>query len=338
MKPMTTRIAVFAAVVVLAIGGAVVYLRHVGHRDAPIRGGQSLAGQVDPAAVSAALAGPHIVFRSTALGASYGHVAIVPLARPDAPPVLTDLSCDRVYATSHGGVCLVADRGVTTTYRTLLLNASLGTAATVPVPGLPSRARSSRDGRWAVTTTFVSGHSYTDTTFSTATIVYDTSTGKSIGNLESFAFVKDGRPYRSVDINVWGVTFAADQQHFYATVKTKGMTHLAEGDLAQRRVELLNIRAECPSLSPDGTRIAYKLATGPITWRLHVLDLRTRADVAVAETRSVDDQVEWLDAGHVSYGLPRPGSAETDVWSVPADGSGAPTRLIADAWSPAIVR
>jgi hypothetical protein len=338
MRSMTTRIATFAAVVVLAVGGAVLYLGHVGRRDAPIRGDQSLAGQVDPAAVSAVLAEPHIVFRSTALGASYGHIAIVPLARPDAAPVLTDLSCDRVYATGSGGVCLVADRGVTTTYRTLLLDASLATVATLPVPGLPSRARSSPDGHWVVTTTFVSGHSYTDTTFSTATIVYDTTTRRSIGNLESFAFVRDGRAYRSVDINVWGVTFAADQRHFYATVKTRGMTHLAAGDLAERRIELLNIRAECPSLSPDGTRIAYKLATGPITWRLHVLDLRTRADVAVAETRSVDDQVEWLDGGHVSYGLPRPGSAQTDVWSVPADGSGTPTRLIADAWSPAIVR
>ena len=77
----------------------------------------------------------------------------------------------------------------------------------------------------------------------------------------------------------------------------------------------------------------------PGHWRLVDYDLVTGTTVPLAETRSVDDQVAWLDATHVLYGLPRggAGAARSDVWSVPADGSGHPSVLIPDAWSPAVV-
>ena len=63
-----------------------------------------------------------------------------------------------------------------------------------------------------------------------------------------------------------------------------------------------------------------------------MLDLATMRETPLAETRSVDDQVEWLDDGHVLYG------ASQQVWSAPADGSGRPTRFIAQAESPAVLR
>jgi hypothetical protein len=63
-----------------------------------------------------------------------------------------------------------------------------------------------------------------------------------------------------------------------------------------------------------------------------VLDLASGADVALAETRSVDDQVEWLDDGHV---LSHFGS---DIWTVRADGSGSPQVYLKNADSPAVVR
>jgi Tol biopolymer transport system component len=99
---------------------------------------------------------------------------------------------------------------------------------------------------------------------------------------------------------------------------------------------------ECPSLSPDGTRIAFKQRSdggfGPVTWRLAVLDLGTGAVTPLAETRNVDDQAAWLDDDTVMYGLSRTeGSAVTDVWAVPADGTGAPLVLIEGAWSPRVV-
>ena len=100
--------------------------------------------------------------------------------------------------------------------------------------------------------------------------------------------------------------------------------------------------AECPSLSPDGTRVAYKKRLGsnkPGEWRLAVLDLSTGRETLLAETRSVDDQAEWLDDHQVLYGLSRQGAEGTisDIWAVPADGTGAPRVLIAQASSPAVV-
>ena len=88
---------------------------------------------------------------------------------------------------------------------------------------------------------------------------------------------------------------------------------------------------ECPSLSPDETRVAFKRREGN-NWRLHVLDLDTGREYPLAETRSVDDQVEWLDDERILYGLVK------DVWVVPADGSGQPQIHIRDALSPAVVR
>jgi len=67
---------------------------------------------------------------------------------------------------------------------------------------------------------------------------------------------------------------------------------------------------------------------------LSVLDLATGTRTALAETRSVDDQPSWLDPNTIGYAVPR-GSGDSDIWSVPADGSGRPRLLIPHAESPA---
>jgi hypothetical protein len=193
-------------------------------------------------------------------------------------------------------------------------------------------------------TVFVSGHSYTDVGFSTVTEIVEAATGRGLGNLETWKLVKDGRPYRSADVNFWGVTFAADGNTFYATVGTKGTTYLVRGDIAARQMTTVHANAECPSLSPDGTLIVYKKAissTSARHWRFTVLDVATGAETPLPETRSVDDQVAWLDSSHVLYAVPRgnAGSGRTDVWEspVPPRASGAPRLLVADAESPASV-
>ena len=101
--------------------------------------------------------------------------------------------------------------------------------------------------------------------------------------------------------------------------------------------------AECLSLSPDQGRLASKKhldskARG--IWRLAILDLRTGQESLPAETRSVDDHADRLDDSRLLYGLPRPWSEATtsDVWMVPAAGTGAPTVFIPEASSPAVVR
>jgi hypothetical protein len=69
------------------------------------------------------------------------------------------------------------------------------------------------------------------------------------------------------------------------------------------------------------------------------MNLATLRSHPLAETRNVDDQVEWLDDDDVVYGLPQSQSSPvTDIWKAPAAGGGRPARLLAGAWSPAVVR
>ncbi|MFI7607404.1 TolB family protein [Micromonospora sp. NPDC049366] len=332
------RIAVLVAVLLVAVVGAGGYVWRERQSQAHSRATASVPTRTDLAAVRAQ---PHLVFRSTALGDGYGRVAAVPLSAPDGPRAFTPASCERVYATAAEAVCLSAERGVVTTYRAQLLDRDWQPQRDLPLTGVPSRARLSRDGSLVATTTFVFGDSYANPgQFSTRTVV-SRSRAEVVGDLETFRLVVDGRTVTAADRNLWGVTFA-DDDRFYATAASGGKTWLVEGHLSTRQLTALRRDAECPSLSPDRTRIAFKKHGDlpPGRWRLAVYDLATGAETLLAETRSVDDQVEWLDDEQVVYGLARQsqGTASSDVWRVAADGSGSPRVLVPDAWSPAVVR
>ena len=180
-------------------------------------------------------------------------------------------------------------------------------------------------------TVFVSGHSYADGGFSTHTTIFDVASGAELGELEQFAVYRDGERIQAPDFNFWGVTFARDSNRFYATLGTAGKTYLLEGDLQARRLRVLREGVECPSLSPDNTRIAFKrlvsAGSRPV-WQVAVLDLATLQETVLPlETHSVDDQIEWLDDEQVVYGLPAETatpSARTDVWALRVDGSAPP--------------
>jgi hypothetical protein len=335
---------VFAVVVLVAVAGAAGYvLRQASERNKTEQAAASAEARsprLDPARV---LAGPHLVVRNTALGPSYGRVVLVPLSNPAGPRAVTDTTCDRVYAAGAGGICLAADRGAITTYDAHLLDADLRPTAAVKITGSPSRARVSADGKYVASTVFVAGHSYTDVGFSTVTEIVVAATGQHLGNLETWRVTKDGRPYRNVDVNFWGVTFGRGGT-FYATLGTRGGTYLVRGDIAARAVTTVRENAECPSLSPAGRLVVYKKATGTASgrhWRFTALDLGTGTETPLPETRSIDDQVAWLDDSHVLYAVPRgqAGSGRTDVWvsPVPPLATGDPRLLIPDAESPASV-
>jgi hypothetical protein len=287
------------------------------------------------------LAGPHVVFRSSALGDQYGQLAAVPVDDPAGSRAGLGLTCERTYATKTAGVCLFAKRGVVQTYGITMLDSQLRPAGNAELVGLPSRVRMSADSRLVATTTFVTGHSYAQASFSTETIIRRE--GKSLGNIESWKSTVDGRPLRSVDRNFWGVTFANDGDTFYATAASGSTTWLMRGSLKGKSMHSLRTDAECPSLSPDQTKIAYKRrldSKAREVWRLAVMNLRTGEESLLSEPRSVDDQVEWLDDNRLLYGLSRPGSEATtsDVWVVPADGTGSPSVFIPEASSPAVIR
>ncbi|WP_213456069.1 TolB-like translocation protein [Rhizomonospora bruguierae] len=334
------RVAALVAIVLIASAGATGYVLYERHRQERARASAPPVATLADA--NAVVAEPHLVFRSTALGTGYGEVAVVPLSDPAGPRAFTGASCERVYATADQTVCLSAERGLVTTYRAALLDRAWAPSRELPLTGLPSRARLSRDGSLVATTTFVYGDSYTNPgQFSTRTIV-TRARGEVVGDIESFTLIVDGRTVTAVDRNFWGVTFA-DDDTFYATAASGRKTWLVRGSLSARTATALREDVECPSLSPDKTRIAFKkhgdLPHGQ--WRLAVYDLATGRETVLAETHSVDDQAEWLDDANVLYGLPRTagnGVATSDVWVTPADGSGTPRVFVQNAWSPAVVR
>jgi hypothetical protein len=332
------RVAGFAALVLVCVTAGTAYVAHAAGRNrSPAATASGVAPDLGPT-----LAAPHVLFRSTAGDAHYGRLEVVPLDGVAGGRAVTDLDCDRVAAGGDRTLCLQADRGVITTYRAVILDAGLETLATLPLEGLPSRARVSAGGRWAASTTFTSGDSYSAATFSTRTVIYDLRTATAFGNLEQFRVTRDGHRFEAVDFNFWGVTYAADENTFYATLASGGKTYLVRGDLAGRSAAVLREGVECPSLSPDGTRLAFKQRSGglgPVQWRPAVLDLATLEDHPLAETRSVDDQIEWLDDATVLYRMPESpsGSAVVNTWVIPADGSGRPSLFLPKAESAVIV-
>jgi hypothetical protein len=267
---------------------------------------------------------------------SNGKLSTVSRRDPAGSREVTEQRCDRVYGAA-GTISCLRPVGALKAGELAVLDGRLKELRTVPLTGFPNRTRVSASGRMVAWTLFVDGHSYAANGFSTSTGILDTKTGTLVGSLEEFAV--EGMPQRPADSNFWGVTFAADDNRFYATMSTGPHRYLVEGDFAARKLRPLtgHDNVECPSLSPDGTRIAYKKAVDGDPqkgWRVSVLDLATNQITQLAETRTVDDQPAWIDDRTVAYGIQRDDGLN-DVWSVPADGSGTPAVLVPEASSPA---
>ncbi|MFF5019401.1 TolB family protein [Streptomyces sp. NPDC001165] len=333
-----SRLVILLAAVLLlgSIGtGAVLYAAHrSGMRDQQQANGPT----VRPGTVSLRpTAGRRLLVRNLAWGPHRDEISTVPADDPQGPRTVSGVKCLRFHAAAGTGICLQAVHGaLQDTYRAVVLDSHLHELHHFPAAGIPTRARVSPSGHLVAWTVFVSGDSYAGTNFSTRTAIVDTRTWAMDDNLETFRITKDGRPYRSADINIWGVTFA-DDSRFYATLATGGRTYLVRGDVAARTLTTLHRNVECPSLSPDGTRIAYKKrvqgASPDAPWRLYVLDLRTMKETATAEQRNIDDQALWADGSSLVYALP--GDYGSDLWTVPADGTGTARRLMTSAVAPA---
>ncbi len=334
----TTRLLILVTAVVLlgAVGaGAVLHAKQ--------RSGMRDQQQADgPAVRSGAVSlrpadGRLLLVRNLAWGPHRDEIAAVPAGHPQGPRTASGVKCLRFHAAAGTGICLQAVHGaLEDTYRAVVLDAHLRERHRFPAAGIPTRARVSPSGHMAAWTVFVSGDSYAGTNFSTRTAIVDTRTWRIDDNLETFHVIKDGHSYRAADTNIWGVTFA-DDNRFYATLATGGRTYLVRGDVTARTLTTLHRNVECPSLSPDGTRIAYKKrvkgASPDAPWRLYVLDLRTMKETPTAEHRNIDDQALWNGDSTLVYALP--GDYGSDLWTVPADGTGAARRLVASAVAPA---
>ncbi|MFC9258060.1 TolB family protein [Amycolatopsis thailandensis] len=325
---MRARILGVVAAVVVLIAAAVGYGVYSRDRGPEVNSVAVVTGQ--PVSVQAK---GQLLFRNIAEGPDFGRLATVPADRPGEPRKVSGLSCDRFAASAGTALCLAAQPGVLPPMTdVIVLDKDLNEIRRIELPGTPSRGRVSPDGKLAYWTLFVNGDSYAETGFSTRAGIFNLTTGKLTKSIEEMTLLLDGKRYYSSDVNYWGITFADDGKKFYATVGTKGKTYLVEADYEKLVANMIRENVECPSLSPDGKRIAFKKRVSAdlaAPWRLAVLDLASGKETMLAETRSVDDQAAWLDDRTVAYGV------ESGIWAVPADGSGAARELVTRGSSPA---
>jgi hypothetical protein len=342
-RPSRARIATFV-VFVSAVAVALAAYLYVALEPAPATSNHA-AGIVDEKASRALVElkrGAYVAFRDMAPGPTYGHLAFASL-EPGGPRVFTSLPCHRVHFSDKIGVCL-AIATAPAGFRGSLLDEAMRVTQTMELPGMPSRTRVSRNSELAAYTVFVSGDSYLASGLSTRTRLVDPRSATTIGDLETFAVTRDGQPFRAVDFNFWGVTFTRDARRFYATLGTGGRILLVEGDVAARMLRVIAEDIECPSLSPDETHIAFKKRFGSgfdAWWQPAVVDLATMTVRQLPESKHIDDQIEWLDDGHVLYAVGHTTSAtvrRADIWKIAIDGASASSIFLADAESPAVVR
>lgn len=323
---------VVIAVVVLGASGAYAVMAFQRYQDRS--GGHSAASITTQLHTQ-----DRIVFRNTASGEGYGRVASVALGDPGGAREISGAACDRVDAAAGVISCLRTLRGIPTTFETQILDAAGNSTQQWSLAGIPSRTRVSKGGLVA-TTAFVTGHSYAADSFSTETTIRGTD-GTNYGNLEYYTMMIDGRELTAIDRNVWGVSFVSEDE-FYATVASGGKTWLVNGSLSQRKLVSVGENAECPSVSPDGTRVAYKKRStrmGLVHWDIAVLDLLTKKEITIPLENGFDDQLEWLDKDTLLFGMSRTDAAgDSDVYRIQAEEAAQPDLLIEHAWSPSVVR
>ncbi|MEJ7733939.1 MAG: hypothetical protein WKG00_32685 [Polyangiaceae bacterium] len=328
-----TRLMLFLAVAGPALALAIGYVVRARSHDRLAPG----AGVDEVARIRSA---PHVLFRDLELEpeGTFGHLALTPVEPPSGGErrarTMSVLSCVRVHVGGDRGICLelLDENARKATLR--VFGPDLGELWSTPLDGLPSRARVSPDGKLGAVTVFVTGHSYSDGAMSTRTTLLDLQALRVlVADLEELLVTRDGQKLEATGENFWGVTFAPSGPTFHATLGASGKTWLLEGDLASRTLHAVREDVECPSRSPDGSKLAFKKRrVGQDGWRLHVLELATMQERALDEPRSIDDQVEWLDDQRILY------KHGANVYALGIAAGSRPEVYLERASSPAVAR
>lgn len=285
----------------------------------------------------------HLLVRVASAGVDAGRVDIVSAKNGKTKESL-NLRCDRVHHGAGSVACLrtVAGQGL----KLDLADRQSKVLSTLNFPNvlLASRVRVSRNGAMAAFTGFSAGHSYTGTDFSTRTYLIDVGRKRLLADVSTFKVIESASlKLTAKRINVWGVSFDPNASNrFVATVGADGQVFLVQGDIQAKTLTLLRAEMECPSFSPDGTRVAFKRRNPAGGWLPAIYEFGSGREWVMKEVRSIDDQIEWLDNETIVYELVRAPTSDstavndTDVMVRKANGSGVSTMLRQNAGSPSV--
>jgi dipeptidyl aminopeptidase/acylaminoacyl peptidase len=281
---------------------------------------------------------PFVLFRTLTASDQHGRVAIVSLDHADASRTVTNLSCVRVHYAGGRGVCVVEELdGNVPQPVAYVFDKSMTRGRRIPLRGVPTRLRVAPNGLHAAVTTNAEEETPEGERLATDTVVVDLQSGEVIADLREFRIENDRLPPLSGPVDVGSVTFEGDSDRFYAFVATPKERYLAAGSLSARRMRTIRTGVACESLSPGGRRLVVKKPGDLGFWQLAVIDLGTWEERELAQgSRSVDDQVDWLDDQHVLFH--NADDNTTSLWLLPIDGVGGPQVLVKDAYSGSVQR
>jgi dipeptidyl aminopeptidase/acylaminoacyl peptidase len=284
------------------------------------------------------IAPPFIIFRALAPREAYGRLAYMGLA-PGAKPRLAPLSCVRMHYAGGRGLCATQEtRDVDMLNVAYVFDRTLQRGPRVELDGIATRLRVAPDGRLGAITTYAEEETPEGERLATRTRIVNMRTAQVMTDLREFRIENLNLPPISGPIDFASVAFERDGDRFFATLSTGTERYLVAGSVSERRVSTIRTGVSSEALSPDGRRLAVKrLLPTRGYWQLAVIDLTTWQERDLQQgPRSVDDQVEWLDDGHVMYH--DVDGESTALWVLPIDGINPPSVLIKDAYSGVVQR
>ena len=289
---------------------------------------QSVAAVVDP---------PFVMFRTLSPKDLHGRVAMARANAGESTRYVSSLACARVAYAAGNGICLVEEpSGTEVRHAAYIFDRGFRPGIRIGLSGIPTRARVSPDGRRAAITIYGEEHLPNgEERLAISSVIVDVASGHAV-NLREFTLDHTAGAVFEGPLDFSSVAFARDSNRFFATLATTTERYIVAGTLDDRRLSLLATGLANEALSPDETRLAVKQRVGDRgRWQLLVFDLATSSTRTLNQgDRSVDDQVEWLDEGHVVYHDAT--EQGTNLWLLSADGLTPPRVLIAEAYSPSV--
>ena len=281
---------------------------------------------------------PFVMVRTLAPRAVHGRVAVVPLAASVSRRYVTPLSCVRVHFAAGAGICVVEEaRDRSVVHAAYTFDRHFVRRHRIELNGIPVRVRMSPNGRLAAITVYGEEESPAGERLATETILVEVASGRTLADLRDFALSGGGAAV-TPPIDIASATFAADSDRFYASLVSGTERYLVTGSVQQRALAIVRPGIANEALSSDGKRLIAKRRIGERGfWQITVIDLETWEERALNQgSRSVDDQVDWFDAAHVTYHDVT--EAGTGVWKLSIDGATGPELVVPDAFSPSVQR